>query len=168
MDESNPVSVALKVIAWLIIVVGSVVALGSSLVVLIYSVVTGIVLLGFSEIIRLLAEINHKIPNTNQQEEIVIPYKGPKKQLATEKIIRFTDSWDFDEKFKGSVMRNYSTEGKKINNIYPTPVKHCCVIDVEGELHIVLNKNNLPIRLSESDINKIPELKKWYEENLYV
>jgi UPF0716 family protein affecting phage T7 exclusion len=76
MDESNPVSVALKVIAWLIIVVGSVVALGSSLVVLIYSVVTGIVLLGFSEMIRLLAEINHKIPNSNQQNQTLIRYQS--------------------------------------------------------------------------------------------
>jgi hypothetical protein len=68
-NESNPVSVAIKVIAWIIIVVGSVVALGSSLRVLIYSVVTGTVLLGISEIIRLLAEINHNIPKTNQREK---------------------------------------------------------------------------------------------------
>lgn len=173
MYEKNSVSAALKVIGWIIISLGLIMSLTSTvhnlsmllLNILPYAVV-GIMFLGFSEVIRLLHEINIKIKPQRYQEKIVIPYTGSNKKLAPEKFVHFTDSWDFDDKFKQSVMSNYSTEGKPINNIYPTPVRNCCVVDIEGELHIVLNKNNLPIRLSEADINRIPELKQWYEDHL--
>jgi hypothetical protein len=171
MSEKNSISIALKVIGWIIISIGiilSLVLMSSDIrmfwITILPYVVVGIVFLGFAEVIRLLHEINKKIKPLRHQV-ISAPLTGTNKQLTPDKFSNFEADWDFDEKFKGSVMRNYSTEGRDINNIYPTPVKYCCVVDVEGELHIVLNKNNLPIRLSESDINKMPELKQWYEEN---
>lgn len=66
-QEKNSVAIALMVIAWIIIVVGVVVGLfltdssiGLAIICCVMSVVSGIFILGFAEIIKLLNDIKNK------------------------------------------------------------------------------------------------------------
>ncbi len=69
------------------------------------------------------------------------------------------------EEEKRFIRQDYIANGH-INEIYPTPIKNHFLLDVDGDPQLVVIKNNLALRVTEAQLNKQPELKKWFEETV--
>lgn len=80
-----------------------------------------------------------------------------------ESLNNFKITQEISEAEVSFIKKEYLTDGK-INDVYPTPFKNYYLLDVDGELHLVVIKNNLALKVTEPHLNKKIELKDWYEQ----
>jgi hypothetical protein len=99
---------------------------------------------------------NLQIGNLGKQQETIEFTYEIKKKLNELKIDRKISVVE-----KSFIINNYLTD-EKINEVYPTPFKNYFLVDVNGEAHLVVIKNNLALRVTEPHLNGQLELKNWY------
>lgn len=134
--------------------------------------VSGLFFIGLSEIVKLLNKIHQesvwarsKNKDNHSDEPIQATSKNSNLTIKPEDVTNDIN-WDFTDRYKLGIINNYSTDGKRIDDIRPLPIENYSMVFMKDEVHLVhMDKKRLPIRVEESQIKETPKLNDWYNDN---
>lgn len=136
--------------------------LGFPFVIGVLLTIVGIIILGREYSSTLNTSKNLKINDLSKKKGTTKLFTDEITDEIKEKFIELKSFRKISNVEKSFILNGYLTDDK-INEIYPTPFANYYLLDIEGKPHLVVIKNNLALRVTESHLNKQLDLKKWYE-----
>ena len=136
--------------------------------------VSGILIIGFSEVIELLHKIYHGQRNTSEDKVVVQNsfVRMEKVGLSEENLLKFfqknNPSWPIDQNVIQKIVDLYDMQGKIIEEVTITPFEKHLIVktkkkgDTISYYEIVKTYGNDPINFP---IEKELEIKNWFEKN---
>lgn len=168
MNNENTVGKILKVIGGIIIVVGIIFGLiiGSragrfGLIPFVYIIVTtfvsGMLFIGFAEIIKLLHEINLKL-NGNEKE-----VEKEDVELCQKEHDNNIINWEADSRDKAQIQELFKDNNQSVKEIIQTPKQFIYAVKTDGAIKLVETGGFKPKLLN---IEEYPEIKEWVQEKI--
>lgn len=140
-------------------------AILSGLLLMVSAFIFGMIFIGLAEVLRLLEILQIKLIVKKEQKlsQTMTAVTFTNERLKDSLELREMINWHFTDKYKESILRNYPTNGKRILDVIPTPITDYCIVNVEGDLHVVYNKNFLAIRVTEENKDQHKVFLHWYK-----
>jgi hypothetical protein len=168
MNNENTVGKILKVIGGIIIVVGIIFGLiiGSragrfglipSVYIIVTTFVSGMLFIGFAEIIKLLHEINLKL-NGNEKE-----VEKEDVELCQKEHDNNIINWEADSRDKAQIQELFKDNNQSVKEIIQTPKQFIYAVKTDGAIKLVETGGFKPKLLN---IEEYPEIKEWVQEKI--
>ncbi|UCZ55042.1 hypothetical protein LGQ02_10085 [Bacillus shivajii] len=173
MNYQNRVANVLFLIGLIIIFAGAIfglffgIAIGSWSVVFYYSIggfIIGMLFIGFGELIEKQTENNTLFKTYLKAQNIQVDSINTE-ETEDNKVTNFGgENWVLHDDDREQLHKFFEKKGEKIQEIIPTPKHEYCLVKINDEY--VLVKAGTFISYYKDGIDKFPEIKTWFENNI--
>ena len=187
--DENPLSILFYLLSIVIAIVGVILGIffvmddkELGIVVIIFSIISGVILFGISKVLQLLAEIRNSMlaaaaeteeKKVNEAEETAENNdQENQKEEAVEKERPFNEpvEWALSPKQKANILEYYQKDNQTVteNDIFASPFKEYCVVKTRKFVDVIELVDDYPITLNRDQVESFKELRQWIEKNVFL
>lgn len=182
MLNDNSFSGVLYIFSFFVAVIGSLIGIlilmkqvEIGTLMIMFAIVSGMILFSLGKVLQTLSEIKEeKTLNISQSSSSI-----QTEENQSEEQLAFTsqsnpvepkrreENWEVTELEKRNIIEHYGQSGQKVEDIKVTPFARICIVKAEDFIDVIDLVNEYPITLTRSEVEELPELEDWIEENIF-